>query len=789
MSVRSYARALMSVLIAAPLLAAAGCKPDNPEKMPGTKAAKASESAKAAKPKDDTAVADASSAAQPAPAAKPAFKVDPLDWPMWRGPRQDGISAETGIVGEWEIDGKNVVWEAKELATRSTPIVMRGKLYTLARFAPETPREGECVLCADPATGKVLWTNSWNVFLSDVPKERVAWSAVVGDPETGNVYAQSVNGYLQCIDGESGKTIWSHSMTEEYGLLSTYGGRTNVPIVYDDLVIASAVMTNWGDYAVPTHRFMAFDKRTGETIWFTGTTPRPADTTYSTPVTTVFDGLAAMVFGSGDGAVWAMQPRTGAPIWKYKITIRGINVTPLIDSGIVYMGQSEENFPDVNTMGQVAAIKGNAGTGGKDITEGGALWVDKGVMIGRSSMIKVKNRLYGADDSGNLYTFEADSGKQVGKRVKLAGSIMRASLTYADGKIYACTTNVWHVCTPDEKAGVKVTHRLRFKEGEEIHGSPVVSHGKLFLATTDRMFCLAEKDAKPGVDQELAATKTEAETLFGSGPATVQVIPAESIVKPGEKVQYRVRLYDEKGQPVESKDKPKFTIEGPGEIADDGTYTAPSGKQHSGVLVKATVGALSGTARLRVIPPLPWSFDFSDKEIPVTWIGMRYRHQIREVEGNPMMVKITTIPLGTKSRGWFGPNDLHDYTIQADVRSATEDNKMADVGLIAQRYTMDLMGTKQQLQLRSWDSELDRWSKTVDFAWKADTWYTMKFQASTEGGKAVLRGKVWPRDDKEPAEWSIEATDDYGNLQGSPGMFGNATDAEIFIDNVKVTAN
>ncbi len=710
---------------------------------------------------------------------------------MWRGPYQDGRSIETGLVSKWEPDSKAVVWRQKELGTRSTPIIMNGKLYTMARSEPETPREGECVICADAATGNILWKNAWNVFLSDVPKERVAWSCVVGDPATGKVYAQSVNGYLQCIDGDSGKTLWSRSMTEEYGLLSTYGGRTNTPIVFGDLVIASAVMTNWGDLAVPTHRFIAFDKNTGEVMWFTGTTPRPADTTYSTPVTSYFDGVAAMVFGSGDGMVWAMQPRTGLPIWKYKLTIRGVNVTPTIEDGIVYMAQSEENFPEVNTMGQVVAIKGDAAKGGKDITEGGALWADKGVMIGRASMVKVGNRLYGADDSGNLYTFDARTGEQVGKRVKLAGTIMRASLLYADGKIYACSTTAWHILEPGDK-GPKLLREctLRFPDGEEVHGSPIVSHGKLYLPTTEAIYCLVDPDKTPGVVPESERPTVPVEApLTDKTPAQVQLVPAETVIAPGEKLQYKVRLFNAAGQYIEDAKDVKFEVTGPGQIAADGAYTADSAPQHSGLTVKATVGSLTGSARLRVIPPLPWKWDFSDKEVPATWVGMRYRHQIREVDGNPIMVKITTIPLGTKSRGWFGRDELHDYTIQADILGKTDDNKMPDVGLIAQRYTMDLQGTKQELQLRTWDSELARWSKTVPFAWKPDTWYTSKFQASTDGKKTVLRGKVWERDKPEPSEWSIEATDDGGNLQGSPGMFGNATDAELFIDNVTVTPN
>jgi len=65
----------------------------------------------------------------------------------------------------------------------------------------------------------------------------------------------------------------------------------------------------------------------------------------------------------------------------------------------------------------------------------------------------------------------------------------------------------------------------------------------------------------------------------------------------------------------------------------------------------------------------------------------------------------------------------------------------------------------------------------------------MKFQSATDAGKVTLRGKIWKREETEPADWQIEATDEVPNLKGSPGLFGNATDAEFFIDNVIVNSN
>jgi hypothetical protein len=115
------------------------------------------------------------------------------------------------------------------------------------------------------------------------------------------------------------------------------------------------------------------------------------------------------------------------------------------------------------------------------------------------------------------------------------------------------------------------------------------------------------------------------------------------------------------------------------------------------------------------------------------------------------------------------------------------------MGLIAQRYTLDLMGASQQLQVRSWPPQVATYfSKTIPFSWVAGRWYTIKFEARTLGhantpdSSVGLRGKVWLRGQPEPAEWTIEAVHAAGNLQGSPGFFGNSKDSEIALDNVSV---
>jgi len=445
------------------------------------------------------------------------------------------------------------------------------------------------------------------------------------------------------------------------------------------------------------------------------------------------------------------------------------------------MGHAEENMTG-STMGAIVAIDG-AKTG--DITKTGELWRNPG-MVGKSSPLLVDGRLYAFDDGAKLYVIDATNGKPIGKPVKMIGTIMRSSPVYADGKIYAATTSAWHVFEPS-KTGAKLTHKLRLNE--EVTASPIISHGRIYLTTGDRTYCLGVKDHKPAA---VAATdaKQPQETPRGSEdePAQVQIVPAEVLLKPGTQQKFTVKLYNARGQFLRNSPA-SFALTGPGEINKEGNYLAAADPSHSATILTAKVGNLQSQARIRVVPNLPWKFDFADGEVPVTWIGARYRHIVRELDGEKVMVKVTTIPKGTRSQSWMGQTDIHDYTIQADVRGALTNNKMPDAGVIAQRYTFDLMGASQQVQIRSWTPQLERFSKSVPFAWKPDTWYTLKFRAATDGGKAVLKGKVWKRGESEPDAWTIEAVDEAPNLVGSPGLFGNANDSEITIDNISVTKN
>ena len=98
--------------------------------------------------------------------------------------------------------------------------------------------EQERIACFDAKTGDLLWNHQMNVFHTTITFNRVGWTNPVGDTETGNIYIHGIQGLFICFD-KDGNTVWSRSLTEEYGRISGYGGRVHTPIIAGNLVVIS----------------------------------------------------------------------------------------------------------------------------------------------------------------------------------------------------------------------------------------------------------------------------------------------------------------------------------------------------------------------------------------------------------------------------------------------------------------------------------------------------------------------------------------------------------------------
>jgi outer membrane protein assembly factor BamB len=704
------------------------------------------------------------------------------DWAEWRGPARDGVSLEKNLPVKWSPSGENLAWKAP-YGGRSAPIVMGDRVFIQNSVGKgETLQERVLALNAD--TGKLLWEYRFNVYLSDVPPHRIGWASPLGDPATGNVYVFGGGGSLIGLTGD-GKVLWERSLGEDFGLLTTHGGRTVSPIIDGDLVIVSGVTFQWGQHGRGAHRFMAFDKKTGNTVWISAPGGRPYDTTYAAPIIANINGTRLLIQGASDGVTHAIKPQTGEPVWKYEISKRGLNTGVVVHGTTAILTHSEENL-DSNEMGMMVAV--DAGSKG-EIKKEQVKWTIYGWQGGFSSPVIDGDRLYQVDNGANLAAFDVKGGKQLW--LQNLGTIQKASPVLADGKLYVGTENGKFFILKPTATGAEILDQDQLgseAQPEAIIASPAVSNGRVYLVTDANVYAIGKKSqSQPGTPSNVNPVSAAANSV-----AHVQVVPTELILKPGDKVKFNVRLFDERGVFIREESGASWALENLKGSIEAGQFSVASDPIAQAGLVKATVGGVSGTAGVRVFPPPPWNENFDAlaiNTIPTTWVNSTLKFTVRDVNSNKVLVKTTEgSSLLSRARAYFGPSDLANYTVEADVLGTQKRRQQGDAGVIAQRYVLAIYGNSQMLHLEPWQPETGR-TVSIPFAWKPDTWYRLKLQVENlPDGKVRARGKAWLATENEPAAWMVERIDPIPNRQGAPGIFGNAL-AEVYFDNVKVYSN
>lgn len=733
------------------------------------------------------------------------------NWIHWRGPHQNGYSDDTDLPSRWKPDpndpASNLIWK-QPYGGRSTPLVMNGRVYIIDD-AGEGLNEQERVMCFDAETGKVLWQYRFNVFFTDIVSARVGWANLAGDLETGNVYAHGVQGLFFCFD-KDGKVLWSHSLTEEYGRISGYGGRVNSPIVDGNLVIMGMINASWGDQARGGDRFVAFDKRTGVPVWWSQPSDLVRGTYSSIPVVKVINGQRLLITGTSGGEVLAMKVGTGEKVWSYQVGAKAINISPVVEGARVYIAHGEENL-DTTQQGRIVCVDAGAVTDGKPKL----IWKVDGITVKFVTPIYHQDRLYVCDDSGRMFCMDGATGAQLWKYK--FGNTSAGSPVLADGKIYVGEVKGrFHILKPGPKrCDTLHSQFFRSPDGQtsvEISGSPAVANGRIYFMTTEAIYCLGKKDHKgtpAAPPPSPPVTQPRTDTV-----AHLLVYPADVVLAPGQSAKFTLRAFNADGVFIKEIPADAWSLPTPpkpptaktappplkGSITPQGELTVDPALPGQAGYVLGKVGNLTAKARVRVAPKLPLKQDFAkvpEGAVPGGWINAQGKFTV-VTQGNAKVLKKLANnpnPLLARAHTFFTMPKATNYTIEADLMGAKKGEDMPDMGLIANRYTLVLDGNKQRLRILSWDA-LPRVDKNIPWQWQPDVWYHMKFTVAVNGAKALVQGKVWPKDQKEPEGSTITFEDPSPNREGSPGLYGYATGileneegAAIYYANVNVTPN
>jgi hypothetical protein len=403
------------------------------------------------------------------------------------------------------------------------------------------------------------------------------------------------------------------------------------------------------------------------------------------------------------------------------------------------------------------------------------------------------------DNSAILGAFDIKTGRELW--TKRLGTEQRSSPVLADGKIYVGTNNgKFFILRPTATGADVLDEDLIGTEGnaEAITASPAIAYGRVYVVTmppgtptpgsSGHVYAIGPKARPAGATGKPAPppppVKPSAEPV-----AQVLVFPNEALLDPGAKQAFTLKLYDAKGNFIRAApaSEAQWTLDLlQGNVGPDGVFVAPAAG--SAGFVKATVGGIAGQARVRVIPALPWTYDFEGMKAAPMWWTSNLKGVAGQVDGNGVLTRPLDQTVGRRTRFFMGRPDWSNYTIEADVRGIETRRQRGDVGLINQRYALVLFGNGQHLEIHPWQAVAEMTVRVNDVKWDANTWYRMKLRVENRANDTLVQGKVWARDQPEPKAWTIEKIDTIPHRKGSPGLYGDGI-ADISFDNVRVYRN
>lgn len=743
---------------------------------------------------------------------------DVTGWLNWRGPNQNGTSDETNLPDSWKPGAENQLWKY-DLNGAGAPVIADGKLYIFGygQFGDDPAEDvQETLLCLDAVTGKKIWEKRFSDYISDVVYNRYGIGSPVIDPATGNVYLQTSNGRCVAFTAD-GEPVWEISLIETLARLTFPNGRTGSAAIFEDLVIFHCVTANWGNTGPAQDRFYAFDKISGDLVWYSSPGLQPVDSSYGMPVFAPLGDQTVFYAGTGCGHIVCVNARTGQPVWRFHLSGGGVNSQVLLHGKDKLIAIHGAENVDASSQGRLVCLNlpteypTNIKEEPLTLTAKDEAWRNDDLCNFSSSPILVGDTVYVTNANGELIAVNADSGKTLWKE-KLGPDQIHASPLYGDGKIYApMFEGSFNIVKPTADKGEILSHaEIKSAAGTGVAclASPTIWAGKVYLSTRDGLYCFGNKDGK-------FPTPTEADPVASPPPGPVtqlQIIPAEFAIAPGQKQEFKVWGLDDSGRRVriltealswEKFVPPTAKVKAAVDATLDektGTLTAAADAKISAGALKATHMGLSATTRGRVHAGPGYGEDFEAVPLvmdspegekvnfpPLAWLGARIKWYVLEKDGSKVIANRLDNVLFQRTMNFFGDPEMSDYTLSADVMTDGNRRIKSTVGLVNQRYLITLVGNQNILEV---SSNHERVKSSVDFPVTANTWYSLKTHVkSNPDGSGEVLAKAWPKGEAEPADWTIKVPVKNVHPKGSAGVFAFSPQSQkrVYLDNIKLS--
>jgi len=381
------------------------------------------------------------------------------DWPQFRGPRRDAVSAETGLLPTWPEGGPRLLWKKENLGRGwSSPIVVGPRLYITGDVGEDL------VVYALDLDGNLKWQaangRSWK---GSYPGARATCAY-----SEGRLYHMNAHGRVACLDASTGVELWAVDALERFQ------GRNITWAVSECLLVDGprVVVTPGGQKAL----MAALDKTNGRTVWTTQ--PIPGErVSHASPILFRCAGRRVLANCSSDHG-FGVDADTGKLLWAVPLSNQyGVNASmPIYGEGCLL-------YATAYTDGTCYRLQPR----GERITADTAWTTPLDNVTG--SGVLVGGRLY---ESGyrrfkSWLCLDWRSGEILYKLKDLT----TGAAVYADGRLYCLAEDGRAAMLRPTAAAFDVVGQFRLApEGSrDAWAHPVLLHGRLYLRYHDRLWC------------------------------------------------------------------------------------------------------------------------------------------------------------------------------------------------------------------------------------------------------------------------------------------------------------
>jgi outer membrane protein assembly factor BamB len=396
----------------------------------------------------------------------PAVKVSPADWPWWRGPTLNGIARSQDVPVTWSPT-ENILWQADVPGRgHSSPVTWDRRVFLTTA---DDEHQVQSILAYDRDSGRQLWQTTAHCggFMTKSHRQNSHASATPAcDGERlFSVFIHDGGLWVTATDVQ-GNILWQ-TKAGDYDALYGYGSS---PAIWQSLVIVLGDNDQTGSFLAALHR------KTGQIVWRIS---RPKIDTYATPIVAHVAGRDQLLIG-GCGFLTSYDPSTGKELWRCAgpTTETTANTVCWSDDCVFVSG----GYPKPYTM---MAVKAD---GQGDVTHDKLLWKSTSHMPYVPSPLYDAGLLYIVDDWGIASCLDSTNGKPLW--VHRLGEEFSSSPIKCGNRIYVA----------DENGDVYVfesgrTFKLLAKNdlGDGIMATPAICGEQILLRTTHKLYCIGKR--------------------------------------------------------------------------------------------------------------------------------------------------------------------------------------------------------------------------------------------------------------------------------------------------------